>query len=101
MTKLKIGAITYDVIYTKDIIKADKEGEEYECWGDIDYDKQKVRICKTAPKERLKITLLHEAIHAIDKEYETRLTEPTVACLANGIMAMFQRNSWMKKKLLE
>ena len=102
MSKLKIGAITFNVTYTAEPIMTDNDenGVSYECWGDIEYNTQQIRIDKKVSEERQCVALLHEAIHAIDKEYETHLTEPTVACLANGIMATLKQNKWFREKLL-
>ena len=101
MPKLKIGAITFNVTYTtKPITIEGDDGEEYGCWGDIEYITQRIQIDKMATKERQQTALLHEVIHAIDKEYQTRLTEPTVSCLASGLMAAFKQNRWFREKLL-
>ncbi len=102
MAKLKIGAITFDVIYTTKPIIMEKEDEEpYDCWGDITYTTQLIRIDKTATMERQRVALLHEVIHAIDKEYQTNLAEPTVSCLASGIVAALMQNKWVREKLLD
>ena len=102
MSKLKIGPLTYTVIYTSNPITIDDEnGDSHACWGDIEYISQTIQIDKTATKEKQRVSLLHEAIHAIDKEYQTNLTEPTVVCLANGIMAILRQNKWFREKLLD
>ncbi len=100
MAKLKIGAITFDVKYLKEVWYKEEDIEPYTCWGSINYDKQKIEIQKGLSEEREKLALLHETIHAVDKEYQTQLTEPTVACLASGIIDAFQRNKWLREKLL-
>ena len=102
MSKLKIGPLTYNVSYTATPITIeDEDGEAHGCWGDIEYISQTIRIDKTSTKEKQRVALLHETIHAIDKEYQTNLTEPTVACLANGIMATLRQNKWLREKLLD
>ena len=101
MPKLKVGALTFNVQYTsKPVIIEDEDGEQSECWGDISHKNHRIRINTNAPEMRQKTALLHEIIHAINEEYQTQLPEPTVTCLASGLMAVIQGNKWLREKLL-
>ena len=102
MPKIKVGALTFNVQYTsKPILLEEESGEQSECWGDVSHEHQKIRTNARAPEERQKTALLHEIIHVVDNEYKTGLTEPTVACLASGLMAVIEGNKWFREKLLK
>jgi len=101
MPKIKVGALTFTVQYTSDpIVIEDKDGEQSECWGDVSHKGHRIRINTDATEVRQKTALLHEVIHVVDEEYQTHLTEPTVTCLASGLMAVIQGNKWFREKLL-
>lgn len=63
--KIKVGGITYDVVYTEDI-----SGFLY---GSCNYEKGKILISSKTGEERQQQTLIHEMLHAI--MFETGLTQ--------------------------
>ena len=101
MPKIKVGALTFTVKYTSDPITIeDKDGEQSECWGDVSHKNHLIQINTDAPEIRQKTALLHEVLHVISEEYQTNLNEPTVTCLASGLMAVISGNKWFREKLL-
>ena len=99
MAKLKIGPLVFDVSYVSDPL-FDEDDEEIRLYGKIKFLDQVILIDRTLPEIKQRITLLHEALHAIDIEYQTKLSEPTITCLANGIIDALQRNKWFRDKIL-
>ena len=56
---IKILGIPYKVIKVKHIDNSNRT------WGEIDYEKQAIKICSDLKKDRIAETLLHEILHGI------------------------------------
>jgi len=101
--KLKIGPLTFDVVYEAPEAGASALGEEYNpeepYWGAINHHDQIIVVNKENTEERAKLALLHESLHAIDSQYDIGLSEGQVRCLATGLLDLFGRNRWFGKKI--
>lgn len=65
-------------------------------------DNMEIELDTEQGKERRKESLLHEVIHAIEKDMEMEFTEKEVARLASGLFSFMRENpkivAWMMEK---
>ena len=76
--KLKIGPLVYNVIFSPDISNG----------GEIDAEKQEIKINSNQTKEYRELALWHEIIHAINSEFNEREAE----YLAQAIYQVLKEN---------
>jgi hypothetical protein len=86
--EVKVGAYTYKVRRLK---KVSKEGKE--CWGLCDHKKFTISLQKDLTGIDLKVTFIHECLHAIEYAYEITLGEKKINKLDNYLVAFFLDNN--------
>jgi hypothetical protein len=94
MQKIKVGWRQYKVAYLSRVMY-----EGAEVYGTTDCEFQRIEIDKTEGIEQQQITLLHECIHALDREYSLLFEEITVKSLARAIYTLFRENPKLLKKI--
>ena len=90
MNKIKIGYKTYDIVYDDD--KLIEEG----LLGQIQYDKNLIRLRDNEEKYNKLSTLIHEVIHGIffhSGNDKFKQNESLVDCLANGLTQVIVDNN--------
>lgn len=88
--KIEILGVSYDVIEVEQVDKTN-----YYVDGEIDYDKQIIRINKNLENERKTEILWHEIIHGICEHLkidEVQKNEHLVQCIGNAIYQVLKRN---------
>ena len=91
-----IGGIIYPVIY-KDVVICDGE----ESCGAFDFVKSEIEISNRQSDICFCKTLLHEIIHAIEKEYGIELSETQTDCLAGAFLGLMLHNRHIFKHIFE
>ncbi len=95
--KIKVCSSTYNVKPVENIQK--KSGEIF---GDVDWDKLIIRIATKFPKQRQTQTILHEAIHVIEHEYQFKFEdEVLVERLSNALYAFMIDNKDYIREIIE
>lgn len=89
MKHLKINSSTFAVKYLNELTDAETNRE---LMGQADYTKKVIRIWNQMPKESKQQTLLHEALHVIEREYGIKLSESKLEVLANALYAFMIDN---------
>jgi hypothetical protein len=85
--KIKVGYKTYDIIYTG-IISPIIANYEPAVQGKCCPDEDKLHIFEhPLSEDAIRNTLLHEILHAIDMQMNTKLTEEQVVGITNGILS--------------
>lgn len=85
--KLKIGGIVYSVEQKKDI-------DDGECAGKIHTDKQLIELSEGTP-DYMKVTLIHEILHAINNEVK----ETDVEFYAQALYQVIKENPELFKEV--
>lgn len=93
---LRLGPLSYSVEYIAGL--ADGGTALY---GQIEYKDQIIRLDEKNSRERHKLCLVHEILHAIDHQYSIELSEENVKCLSFGIMDALDRNKWLRDELCQ
>jgi len=91
-TTLKLGSLVFQVEQHDRV--PDKEHPEKELYGHINHAGQVIKVATAYGPARAEITLVHEAIHAVDDFFMLELSERQVECLAKGL-CMMARDSGM------
>lgn len=89
--KIDILGVSYEVIEVEQVDKTN-----YYVDGEIDYDKQVIKINKNLENERKTEILWHEIIHGICEHLkvdEVQKNEHLVQCLGNAMYQVVKRNN--------
>lgn len=89
---LKIGPLVYTVEEIPDL--KDTDGSTF-LFGSIRYSEQAIKVDAGMSAERKRITVLHEAIHAISDMRGLNLSEKQVVALGVAIYELFHDNPWL------
>lgn len=87
---IDILGIPYKIIEVEQV-----DNKDYYADGEVDYDKQIIKLNKNLEKDRKIEVLCHEVIHAIAEHLkidEINNNEHLVQCLGNSIYQVFIRN---------
>lgn len=84
--KVKIGWKEYAVVLVE--AKFELIDSDSECYGEIDYDKQIIRINEKYNENQKKATLIHEILHGLSDMYSLDLSEDVVTKLANCLYTL-------------
>jgi hypothetical protein len=60
--------------------------------GQIDYDKQRIRVHKNVGPDKLLLTLMHEVMHGICEHMNVTLSEDDVDRMAQGVCMLARDN---------
>ena len=82
---LNILGKPYHVQFTKGLIEGDASGM-------CAYKDQLIKLCSDLAQQQLTETLLHEIIHAVDGEMNTKMKESQVRYLAIGLFQVLRDN---------
>lgn len=89
--KVKIAGVFYDIKYKKGL----NNGTSL-CFGYVDNDKAFIELEPDIQNaQRMKQTLLHEIIHALDFSLGIKLSESAVDKIANGFYMVLTDNKEM------
>lgn len=89
---IKVGPVTYDIVYSSDALLLDGVLAD----GMIDGDRAVITIDASLPRERRAVTIWHELIHAIEIDRAMVFSEREVDALARGIVAILVDNpDWL------
>lgn len=97
--KVKIGWKDFKVIITEpsSVLKSDS----LDCYGDIYWEKNEIRLNKANEPDQMECTLVHEILHGISDMGELNLTEDIIIRLANGLYCVIKDNPKMFEVLKE
>lgn len=84
--KIKLGSSYYRISLQKNLKLMDG------VWGDLGYLRHRIDIDASLPNRDKAITLVHEFLHAIDREYSCSLDEKEVDRISNGFTALLLDN---------
>jgi len=94
--KVEIVGKTYRIQYVKGQPLAEDD------MGECDDENQLISICDGLPLGNEQDTVLHECIHALDKQFGIHLSEKQVTRLAPALLAWIKTNakalSYLKRK---
>lgn len=94
--KAEVVGKTYRIQYVKGQPLAEDD------MGECDDENQLISICDGLPLGNEQDTVLHECIHALDKQFGIKLSERQVTRLAPAILAFVKDNakviSYLKRK---
>ncbi len=76
---VKIGGITYRIVYASKVDDRDKYN------GVIEYRSCEIRLRENVSEQRMKKVLLHEILHGIDDVANIGLTEQQTDAVASGL----------------
>lgn len=79
---IKVGGHTYKVKSGERINERLKEGNYY---GRCYYKEKEVLIDDSQEHGQVSNSIIHEVVHAIDNEFDTKLSESQVKRLSNGL----------------
>lgn len=63
-----------------------------DCYGDIYWEKNEIRLNKANEPDQMQCTLLHEILHGISDMQDIDLSENVVRRLANGLYSVIKDN---------
>jgi hypothetical protein len=84
--KAKVIGKTYAIQYVKGSPLAEDD------MGECDDENQLISVCDGLPLDNEQDTVLHECIHALDKQFSMGLKEQQVAKLATALLAFIKDN---------
>ena len=85
---VKVGALVYDLVLQEGVID---RGDAY--YGLHSSEAIELLIDSTQPPQRQVVSTLHEALHAMDAQTNTKLSEDQVITLAFSMTAFLRDNS--------
>ena len=94
-SSIKINHLDYSIKLCSNVV--DKDGDKY--LGSIDHTTKEIKLNQNMPKEELPMTLLHEVIHAIDRQAGHTLQEAEVLMLSYGIHGVLKDNKKLRQFL--
>jgi len=89
VTKVKVGGMTYTVLY-----KSDVNIDGVKRYDTCDRENMVIEIRDSMNKPLTDLTLIHEIVHAIDFEYCIDMTESQVEQMANGLYQVLVDNEF-------
>ncbi len=89
---IKIGWKEYDIEIAEPV-ESDLYVNTDECYGRIDYDKQKIFLREQNSELQNRETLIHEVLHGIENMYLINLGEDTATKLASAIATVLHDNN--------
>ena len=104
-TVINLLGVKYSIKFMDTVFDKDRDGTEVSVWGLCDHDKRSIYIAtknsemKPRSRDEVRITLIHEILHAICTSYqyfETSSDEPFVEIMARSINSMI--NSGLLKR---
>ena len=95
--KIKIGGLEYTVNYYDRIV----EDDGIENFGIVRYSEQEINISKDSTKQRQKMVLLHECIHAMDDLDGFGFDENKVRQVSNMLFNFMLDNKELIKFLIK
>jgi hypothetical protein len=87
---MKIGIYEYELKEVRNLVSDDKEKTKLD--GIIDHNSLTISIEKNLPDIAKQVTLWHEMLHAVSKQYSLGLGEEEVDCLAHGVVGILNDN---------
>lgn len=90
--KIRVGVIPYDVDLNNTV---ELDGVPH--FGKIDFRNHTISIWSGLPPQRQFVTLLHEALHAIEADRNLELEEHEVDALAKGLSAFLVDNGFISE----
>lgn len=91
MGQIKIGWKTYEITNASPNASLIMGGDE--CYGQIDYDKNRILLNNEFAKtDQGKATLVHEALHGISEMYHLDLDEAMVERLGDALFTVIKDN---------
>ena len=88
--KIKIGWKEYTVENTE--VRERLVAVSDECYGEIDYNENVIRLNDKYNEERKKATLIHEVLHGISEMYTLDMSEDLVTKLADALYTVIKDN---------
>lgn len=76
-------------------IDSDASGEGFQVYGFFDSQKNAIYIDTQHPVERVQDTLIHEALHAVDIEYNLGISHQKIHVIATGLQQLLSK--YLKK----
>jgi hypothetical protein len=93
ISKLKVGGYVYNVAQVRELLPSDDDLiNDTHPTGEIEYANHSIRIAGDACEQHRESALLHEAIHAIEEQFRTGLTEAQVSALEHGLYQVLVDN---------
>lgn len=90
-TKIRIMGIDYSIEYVGRKCDVDTD-DQSALFGQIRYDECAITVASCRREELMRITLMHEVIHAIDRHFRMELTESTTGMIAEGLCQVMADN---------
>ena len=90
--KIKIGWKEYEVEISEPV-QSDLYINTDECYGRIDWDKQRIYLSDKNSELQNRDTLIHEVLHGIENMYSIDLGEDNVTKLASAIATVLHDNN--------
>lgn len=70
-------------------------------FGHCDRFRQAIKVDKDAHDEQQRDTLLHEVLHALDHELDTKLSERQIRLTATGLLCVLRENPRLLAYLID
>jgi hypothetical protein len=98
MKKLKDW--TVDVLSKRFVVawRSPAGGKDF---GDCDSSKCLIQVCPKQHAEQQKDTLLHECVHALDHELDTKMSERQVRLISTGLLHFLRHNPEVVRWVIE
>lgn len=96
---IKVGYKNYTIKAENEVFTDDRS----ECYGEISYDQETIRIATKFSKNLQNEALIHEIVHAIADKYQLDINkdERTIDLLAAGIYELILDNTEQVKSFIE
>jgi len=92
-SEVKIGPYTYEIKTYDEINYDETNNEEKWLYGQAVYCDQLIKLATSYGDTRLRITLIHEVLHALDEVLCTGLEETQICRLAVGLYSLLTENT--------
>jgi hypothetical protein len=96
-TNVKIGWQRYNIVYVNDV----RNWQDEKMCGDIDNNKNRIRISTEICDTQMKLTLFHEIFHGISNRIGAELREGQVEGLSNALFESFRDDPRVWKWIME
>lgn len=96
-TTINLLGVKYSIKFMDTVLNRDPDGTEISVWGLCNHDKRSIYIAtknsemKPRSRDEIRITLIHEILHAICTSYQyfnTSSDEPFIEIMARSINSM-------------
>jgi hypothetical protein len=103
IASVKVGAVVYGVEYVGKIKHKDKQGNEYNPYGDVNYGKRRIRVSLDDNDEQMQTSVVwHEAMHALLYQAGWHDTpEGAILALEYALPQFLRDNPELVKRVLE